>query len=67
MKFGPSRNELKLRLAISLAGLGLMAAALAMHGIPSGPALVEVVGIAGVFFGATAVLSAWRLWKGPGA
>jgi hypothetical protein len=61
---GPTRGEHKLRLAISLAGLTLMGAALASHGVANAAALFEVVGIAGLFFGGSAVLSAWRLWKG---
>lgn len=61
--FGPSRGELKFRLGISLAGFALMVFALVYRGIPDGPALVEVVGIAGLFFGGSAVWSAVRLWK----
>jgi xanthosine utilization system XapX-like protein len=61
MKYGPSRGELKFRLAVSLAGLALMLFALFYRGIPSGPAFVAVVGMAGLFFGATAVWSAWQL------
>jgi hypothetical protein len=59
---GPSRGEHKLRLAVSLAGLALMAAALSTHGIANAAAMVEVVGIAGLFFGGSAAFSAWRLW-----
>ncbi|MES2665409.1 MAG: hypothetical protein V4712_04865 [Pseudomonadota bacterium] len=62
-KFGPTRGELWGRLLFSLAGLALLAAALFIRGLPSGPALVEVVGLASVFFGGTAVWSGWRLWK----
>jgi hypothetical protein len=62
---GPTRGEHKLRLAVSLAGLALMGVALASHGVAHAAAMVEVVGIAGLFFGGSAVLSAWRLWKGP--
>jgi hypothetical protein len=42
-----------------------MGVALASHGVANAAAMVEVVGIAGLFFGGSAVLSAWRLWKGP--
>lgn len=59
MKYGPTRGELKFRLAFSLAGLGLLAAALMLRGLPEGPGLIEVVGVAGLFFGLTA-LSAIR-------
>jgi hypothetical protein len=65
-RFGPSRGELKFRLAVSCAGLCLMAAALFLRGVPTGPAFVEVVGIAGAFFGGTAVWSLWRLYTKRG-
>ena len=60
MKYGPTRGELKLRLAISVFGLGLMGVALLTRGF-GGIAMVEVVLIAGAFFGGTAVLSAMAL------
>lgn len=60
-KYGPSRGELKFRIAISVAGLALMGAAIGTRGVPSGPALFEVVGLATVFFGGTLVLSVRRL------
>ena len=59
-KFGPSRSEIKFRLCASLA---LLAAALAFRGLPSGPAMFEVVGIAGAFFGGTLVWSVVKLRK----
>lgn len=62
-RFGPTRGELTFRLVVSLAGLALMVFALFYRGIPDGPALVEVVGIAGLFFGGSAIWSAVRLWK----
>jgi hypothetical protein len=65
MKFGPSRPELWFRLLVSLAGLGLMAVAIAIHGWPEGPGLIEVVGFGGLFFGGTAVLSVLRLIRQP--
>ena len=61
---GPPRGELWVRLAVSLAGLAMMLAALVVRGVPEGPALVEVVGIAGLFFGGSAVWCARRLWRG---
>lgn len=61
-RFGPSRGELKFRLVVSCAGLCLMMAALFLRGIPTGPAFVEVVGIAGLFFGGTAVWTLCRLY-----
>jgi hypothetical protein len=62
---GPSRGEHKIRLAISLAGLAVMAATLAIQGVGNAAAMVEVIGIAGLFIGASAVLSARHLWKDP--
>lgn len=62
MKYGPTRGELKLRLAISVFGLAMMAVALMTRGF-GGIAAVEVVLIAGTFFGGTAIWSAWRLMQ----
>jgi succinate-acetate transporter protein len=62
MKYGPSQGELKLRLGISIFGLGLMAVALLTRGF-GGIAAVEVVLIAGTFFGGTAVWSARALLR----
>lgn len=64
-KFGPSRGELRFRLGVSLAGLAMLAVILTMHGLPSGPALFEVVIFGGGFFAGSGVWSAWRLWKFP--
>ncbi len=63
MKYGPTRGELRFRLIFSVAGLALTLVALFAHGVPSAPALVEVLGIAGLFFGGTAVWSARRLLR----
>ncbi|MFP7671988.1 hypothetical protein ACG74X_01395 [Marivita sp. S0852] len=60
---GPTRGELWFRLAFSLFGLGLLAATVAIRGIANFAALIEVVGIAGAFFGGTAIWSAIRLWR----
>ena len=62
-EFGPSRGELWVRLIVGLAGMGLLGLALWVRGLPSGPALVEVIGFGGLFFGGTVVLSGYRLWK----
>ena len=62
MKYGPTRGELKLRLAISVFGLGMMGLALLTRGF-GGIAAVEVVLIAGTFFGGTAVWSARALLR----
>ncbi|MGR3495178.1 hypothetical protein [Citreimonas sp.] len=39
--------------------------ALVVRGIPSGPALFEVMGIAGVFFGGTALWALRELRRAP--
>ena len=57
-KFGPTRGELWFRMAVGVGGLGFLAYALSVRGMPSGPALFEVLGIGGVFFGGTIGLSA---------
>ena len=49
--FGPPRRELWFWLWISAGGFGLMALALWVRGIPDGPAIAEVVGLATVVFG----------------
>ncbi|OAN77355.1 hypothetical protein A8B78_14675 [Jannaschia sp. EhC01] len=63
-RFGPTRGELKLRLAISLGGLALLIAAYASRGI-SGIASLEIAIIGGAFFGGSALWSALQLRKGP--
>ena len=62
MNIGPSRGELWFRLAAGLAGTAAVIAAVVFKGV-SGIASVEVVVIAGAFFGGSAVWSAWRLWR----
>ena len=62
-KYGPTRGELKFRIIVSILGLALMVFALWYRGIPRGPALVEVVGLATVFFGGTLILSVRRMMK----
>ncbi len=42
-------------------GLALMAFAIAFRGLPSGPALAEVVGLAGLVFGYPGLRSVKRL------
>lgn len=64
-KFGPSRSEIKFKMYASLIGLSLLVAALAFRGLPTGPAMFEVVGIAGAFFGGTLVWSIVKLRKLP--
>ena len=62
-KFGPSRQEIVFRLRVSIAGLALLVAAVLYRGMPKGPAMFEVIGIAGVFFGGTLVWSILKLRK----
>ena len=62
-KYGPTRGELWFRMAVGLVGFTVLIAAVSARGMPSGPALVEVVGIGGVFFGGTVVWAAWKLWS----
>ncbi len=59
----PARSELVFRLAFSLAGLVLIGVVIAVRGWPQGPALFEVIGVAGAFFGGTAVWSIRKLMK----
>lgn len=63
-KFGPTRGELKLRLAISLFGLALLIVAYASNAI-SGIASLEIAIFGGAFFGGSTVWSIWQLRKGP--
>ena len=60
-RFGPTRGELKFRAAFSVFGLALLAYALVRRGLPEGPALIEVVGLAGLMFGGTLILSVRKL------
>ena len=62
-KYGPTRGELWFRLLAGIVGFVLLIAAVTLRGVPSGPALVEVVGLGGLFFGGTVLWSAWKLWK----
>jgi hypothetical protein len=59
-RFGPSRGELKLRLAISLGGLALLIGAYASNGI-GGIASLEIAIIGTAFFGGSAVWCGIRL------
>lgn len=62
-KFGTPRSEIMFRLYISIAGLALLIGAIAYRGMPSGPAMFEVTGIAGTFFGGTFIWSILKLRK----
>ena len=50
-RFGPTRGELWVWLCLSAGGLGFLALAVFLRGLPSGPALAEVVGLALLVFG----------------
>lgn len=60
-KYGPTRGELWFRLGFSAAGLVFLLVAVAITGIPSGPAMFELFGIAGLFLGGTIVWAGRRL------
>lgn len=63
MSKGPDRAELWVRLVISLVILVLIGVAIHVHGIPEGPGLVEVVGVAGLFGGISGWKAARGLWR----
>ena len=65
MLHGPKRGELLFRFCFSLAGLGLLIGAVLVRGIANSAALVEVIGIAGLFFGGSALWTGYKLF-GPG-
>lgn len=60
-KFGPTRGELIFRLVVSCLGLAFLLVAVAITGIPTGPAFGELFGVAGLFLGGTIIWSARRL------
>ncbi|WP_299371021.1 hypothetical protein [uncultured Tateyamaria sp.] len=59
-KYGPTRGDLKFRLAVSLIGLAMVAGALAYRGLPQGPGGWEAIGLGTLFFGGTLL---WTLRK----
>lgn len=59
-KFGPTKSDLHFRLIVSIAGLALLAALLAIRGMPTGLGGWEAVTLAAIFFGGTFV---WTLRK----
>lgn len=60
-KYGPTRGEFRFRAAFSVVGLAAIDVLVAVRGVPKGPGLVEVFGIALLFFGGTLVHSLWHL------
>ena len=63
-KYGPTRGDLKFRLAFSGVGLVLLVSAIAYRGWPKGPGGWEAIGIATVFFGGTFVWTLIKLIRG---
>ena len=64
-RFGPTRGEVKLRLAISLAGLAMLIGAYALNGI-GGIASLEIAIIGTAFFGGSAVWCLRQLTRKDG-
>jgi hypothetical protein len=60
-KYAPTRGELKMWLLLSIVGYCVVIAALAKHGIPSGPAFFEVVALPSAFLGYLFIRSVKRL------
>ncbi|GIT92939.1 hypothetical protein JANAI62_33970 [Jannaschia pagri] len=60
--YGPTRRETQLYLGISLVGLVILGLAVGLRGV-GGIAAIEVVGIAGAFFGGTTIWAIRRLWR----
>jgi hypothetical protein len=60
-KYAATRGELRFWLIISLLGLCMMIVVLVKRGIPSGPALFEVVALPSVFLGYLFIRSVKRL------
>jgi len=61
--YGPTRGELWFRVLVSLAGLGLVGVMLAVRGIPTGPGLIEALGIPLALFGGTIIWCGRKLIK----
>lgn len=63
-RFGPTRGEHWIRLALSLAGLALFGVALWVRDLNGAAAWLEIGIFGGGFLGGSAAWSAWNLWKG---
>lgn len=63
-KYGPTRSDLKFRLAFSVVGLGLVGAALVYRGVPTSAGGWEAIGIGIAFFGGTLAWTLRKLIKG---
>ena len=62
-KFGPNKGDLLFRLGVAIAGLFLVAGAIAYRGLPTGPGGWEAIGFAILFFGGTLLWSLRKLIK----
>jgi len=62
-RHGPTRSELRFRLAFSTVGLALLAGALAYRGLPTGAGGWEAVGLGVVFFLGTFIWTARKLLR----
>jgi hypothetical protein len=58
-----TRREARVRLAVCAVGFALLAGVFAVRGVPEGPGLIEVAGIAGLFLGWSALGALRRLWR----
>lgn len=61
--FGPTRGELWFRVMVSLGGLCLVGVALVVRGLPSGPGLIEALGIPVLLFGGSIIWCGRKLIK----
>jgi hypothetical protein len=64
-KYAPARSELQFRLWVSVAGLCFLLGAILFRGLPKGPAMFEIVVIAGGFFGGTLIWTLRKLKHSP--
>lgn len=60
-QFGPTRGEMKFRLAVSLLGLAIFAVAVLLRGLPIEPENLRLAGLVAAFLVASAGLSGIRL------
>jgi len=60
-RFGPTRRELRFRLGWSVLGIVVLAGLWVAGVLPEGPGRIEILALAGLFFGGSAIWSAWKL------
>ncbi|MFY9210154.1 MAG: hypothetical protein WAO69_03415 [Aestuariivita sp.] len=63
-KYAPTKGDLQFHLGFSLVGLALMCAGVFYRGLPSRPAMFEVIGVSTLFLGGTAIWTMRKLKKG---